>query len=163
GISWLLERVLPLAEPVHVSIVGNVDHEFQRRAPRLYLRHREWFKGCVDDLQAYYDGAAAVFLPVVAGHGLGIQTLGGVPTGAARTARRLGFRGMAIDLGKIDTLRLADSPSLFARHIDAVSGEVAQSRAANAAPAGAMASRRAGADRKAPLAEAQRASRAQSS
>jgi glycosyltransferase involved in cell wall biosynthesis len=129
GVSWLLERVLPLARPVHLAIVGNVDHEFQTRAPSLYLRHRDWFKGRAHDLQRYYDAAAAVLLPVVAGHGLSIKTLEALQSGAPLIATQKAFRGMAIDLDRIENLRRADSPALFARHIDEVSGEAAQGEA----------------------------------
>jgi glycosyltransferase involved in cell wall biosynthesis len=118
GIAWLLERVLPLAGQVRLEIIGNIDEEVRERAPGLYLRHRDWFKGRVDDLQRFYDNAAAVLLPVMAGHGLAIKTVEALESGAPLIATPLAFRGMAIDLSKIDNLRLADSPRVFARHIN---------------------------------------------
>jgi glycosyltransferase involved in cell wall biosynthesis len=123
SIAWLLEQVLPHTDPVQLAIVGNVDGEFQERAPRLYERHRQAFKGRVKNLQSYYDRAVAVLLPTVAGHGLAIKTVEALESGAPLIATSLAFRGMAIDLGKIANLRLADTPVLFARHISEVNAE----------------------------------------
>jgi hypothetical protein len=83
SVCWLLERVLPLAEPVHLAIVGNIDSELKARAPRLYAHHKHAFKGRVDDTQGCYDAAAGVLLPVVAGHGLAIKTVEALQSGGA--------------------------------------------------------------------------------
>ena len=141
SIAWLLERVLPLAEPIHLAIVGNVDHELQRRAPGLYQRHKHAFKGRVDDLQGYYDAAAGVLLPVVAGHGLAIKTVEALQSGAPLIATPMAFRGMAIDAGRIENVRLADQPLAFAQHLDEVSAAAARAEAVRLAGADAAAAR----------------------
>jgi polysaccharide biosynthesis protein PslH len=139
SICWLLERVLPLAEPVNLAIVGNIDHELEARAPGLYRRHKDAFKGRVDDLGGYYDTAAAVLLPVVAGHGLAIKTVEALQSGAPLIATRMAFRGMGIKLDEIDNLRLADQPALFARHIDEVGAAAAKAETLRLARAEAAA------------------------
>jgi glycosyltransferase involved in cell wall biosynthesis len=141
SIAWLLERVLPLAEPIHLAIVGNVDHELQTRAPGLYQRHRHAFKGRVDDLQGYYDAAAGVLLPVVAGHGLAIKTVEALQSGAPLIATRMAFRGMAVDAGGIENVRLADQPLAFAQHLDEVSAAAARAEAVRLAGADTAAAR----------------------
>jgi glycosyltransferase involved in cell wall biosynthesis len=129
GVSWLLERVLPFADPVRVEIVGNVDQEFKARAPGLYLRHKHCFKGRVEDLQSHYGTAVAVLLPVVAGHGLAIKTVEAMESGAPLIATPLAFRGMAIDPAKIDNVRLADEPRAFARHINEINAAASEAQA----------------------------------
>jgi glycosyltransferase involved in cell wall biosynthesis len=144
GIAWLLERVLPLAEPVNLAIVGNVDHELQARAPGLYQRYSHAFKGRTDDLQGYYDAAAAVLLPVVAGHGLAIKTVEALQSGAPLIATRLAFRGMALDPETIENVRLADQPMAFAQHLNEVSAAAARADAVRLAGAEAAARRQNG-------------------
>jgi glycosyltransferase involved in cell wall biosynthesis len=141
SIAWLLERVLPLAEPIHLAIVGNIDQELKARAPALYKQHKECFKGRVEDLQGYYDAAAGVLLPVVAGHGLAIKTVEALQSGAPLVATRTAFRGMAIDPEGIENVRLADDPFDFARHIDEVSVATAKAEAMRQAGTGAAARR----------------------
>jgi glycosyltransferase involved in cell wall biosynthesis len=142
SIAWLLERVLALAEPINLAIVGNIDHEFQARAPGLYRRHRDAFKGRVDDLEGFYDAAAAVLLPVVAGHGLAIKTVEALQSGAPLIATRMAFRGMAIEADRIENVRLADQPLEFAQHLDEVSAAAARAEAVRLAGAEAAAARR---------------------
>jgi glycosyltransferase involved in cell wall biosynthesis len=135
SIAWLLERVMPLAEPVNLAIVGNVDHELQTRAPGLYQRYSHAFKGRIDDLQGFYDAAAAVLLPVVAGHGLAIKTVEALQSGAPLIATRLAFRGMAVNPETIENVRLADQPMAFAQHLSEVSAAAARAEAVRLAGA----------------------------
>jgi glycosyltransferase involved in cell wall biosynthesis len=139
SICWLLERVMPLAEPINLAIIGNIDRELEARAPGLYGRHKDAFKGRVDDLSGYYDTAAAVLLPVVAGHGLAIKTVEALQSGAPLIATRMAFRGMEVNLDEIENLRLADQPALFARHINEVNAAAAKAEALRLARAEAAA------------------------
>jgi glycosyltransferase involved in cell wall biosynthesis len=143
SITWLLERVLPLADPINLAIVGNVDHEVRDRAPGLYQQHKACFKGRVDELQGYYGTAAAVLLPIVAGHGLAIKTVEAMQSGAPLIATRMAFRGMSVDPRQIDNVHLADDPLAFARHLDEVSAAAAKAEAARLAGVGVFARRRA--------------------
>jgi polysaccharide biosynthesis protein PslH len=144
SIAWLLERVLPLTEPIRLAIVGNVDQELKARAPALHAQHKACFKGRVDDLQGYYDAAAGVLLPVVAGHGLAIKTVEALQSGAPLVATRMAFRGMAFDPDSIENVRLADDPFDFARHIDELSAATAAAEAVRQAATSAAARRQTG-------------------
>ena len=82
-----------------------------------------------------------MLLPVVAGHGLAIKTVEALQSGAPLIATPMAFRGMAIDAGRIENVRLADQPLAFAQHLDEVSAAAARAEAVRLAGADAAAAR----------------------
>src|SRR5262249_22532514 len=117
SVSWFLDRVYPLISDIRVKIVGNINEGFAGLAPGVYARYREMFIGRVDDVAEYYDNAAAILLPTIAGHGLSIKTIEAMATGAQLVATPQAFRGINVDPMSLDNVRLAVGPIDFARHI----------------------------------------------
>jgi glycosyltransferase involved in cell wall biosynthesis len=115
SVAWFLEYVYPLFPDIELKIVGRIDEIFRLLAPKTLERYRSLFIGRVDDLSPYYDGATAVLLPIVAGHGLSIKTVEAMSTGVPLVALPLAFRGMRIDVAKLDNVWLANDAPGFAR------------------------------------------------
>lgn len=115
SVAWFLENVYPLIPDIELKIVGRVDEIFRLRAPKTLERYRSLFIGRVDDLNPYYNGATAVLLPIVAGHGLSIKTVEAMSTGVPLVTLPLAFRGMRIDVAKLDNVWLANDAPGFAR------------------------------------------------
>jgi glycosyltransferase involved in cell wall biosynthesis len=116
GLSWFLQEVLPLAPGVPVQILGNIDREFQSRAPDLYRAHAAHFRGRVEaeDLHAAYRGASAVLLPATAGHGISIKTIEALSCGAPLIATPLAFRGLGIAMTGLPHVTVTEVGAAFA-------------------------------------------------
>jgi glycosyltransferase involved in cell wall biosynthesis len=115
SVAWFLENVYPLASDVDLKIVGRVDEIFRILDPETLERYGSVFVGRVNDLNDYYDNATAVLLPIIAGHGLSIKTLEAMSTGVSLVATPLAFRGMRVDVTKLDNVWLAQDAPNFAR------------------------------------------------
>ncbi|MCX7900516.1 MAG: glycosyltransferase family 4 protein, partial [Methylocystis sp.] len=114
SVKWLLETVAPLAPVARVSIYGNIDGGVKRRARALYEKHRDLFKGRVDDIGAVYANAGCVLLPTVEGHGLSIKAVEALSCGAPLVATPLAFRGMGVDPRQLRNVALAEDAAQFA-------------------------------------------------
>jgi glycosyltransferase involved in cell wall biosynthesis len=136
SLVWFLKEVLPLAPDVPVRIFGNIDCEIQRGAPSLFKAHAGLFRGRVEveDLHDAYRTAAAVLLPVTAGHGISIKTIEALSSGAPLIATPLAFRGLGIDAAALPNVTVAEDAGGFAtalrrvyadRHLSGASRESA--------------------------------------
>ncbi|MFZ0496478.1 MAG: glycosyltransferase [Methylocella sp.] len=116
GLVWFLKEVLPLAPGVPVQIFGNIDRQIQWGAPGLFKAHAGLFRGRVEveDLRAAYRNAAAVLLPVTAGHGISIKTVEALSCGAPLIATPLAFRGLGIDAACLPNVTVAEGAAGFA-------------------------------------------------
>lgn len=114
GLVWFLTEVLPLAPDVSVQILGNIDREVRRRAPKLFKRYAALFRGRVEDLDAAYARAAAVLLPTTRGHGISIKTIEAMSSGAPLIATPHAFRGLSLDLAALGNVTLAANAAAFA-------------------------------------------------
>jgi polysaccharide biosynthesis protein PslH len=114
GVAWFLSEVMPHIPEVPVKIIGNIDREFRRRAPRMFGKYTALFKGYVADLQKVYADAAAVLLPITEGFGISIKTIEALSSGAPLIATPLAFRGMGIDPTKLGNVTIASDPMGFA-------------------------------------------------
>ena len=114
GISWFLQDVLPLTPGVTVKIIGNIDREFQRRAPGLFKQNAGLFLGRIDDLGAAYANAATILLPTTQGHGISIKTIEAMSSGAPLIATKHAFRGLGFDPARLANVTLASDAASFA-------------------------------------------------
>jgi len=117
AIAWFLTEVMPHVPDAPVKIIGNIDQEFRRRAPKLFRQRAALFTGYTQDLNKAYGNAAAVLLPVTEGFGISIKTIEALSTGAPLIATKLAFRGMGIDPAKLANVTLASDPLAFAAAI----------------------------------------------
>lgn len=123
GLSWFLEEVAPRLGGVPVKIIGNIDREFRRRAPRLFREYAAIFQGYAEDLNEAYGRSAAVLLPATEGYGISIKTIEALSSGAPLIATPLAFRGMGIDPASLSNVTLASDAAAFAAAIRAVAEE----------------------------------------
>jgi polysaccharide biosynthesis protein PslH len=123
GISWFLREVLPLVPDTPIKIVGNIDQQFRRRAPRLFRKHAAMFTGYAEDLDRSYAEAAAVLLPTTEGFGISIKTIEALSSGAPLIATPLAFRGMNIDPTKLTNVIFANDAASFAAAIRRVKSD----------------------------------------
>jgi polysaccharide biosynthesis protein PslH len=114
GVAWFLTEVMPHIRDLPVKIIGNIDQEFRRRAPRMFSKHAALFKGYVGDLNKVYADAGAVLLPITQGFGISIKTIEALSSGAPLIATPLAFRGMGIDPARLNNVALASDPLSFA-------------------------------------------------
>lgn len=112
-VIWFLEEVLPLFPEIDLAIYGSVDRAVAARRPDLFTRHRDVFKGRVDDLPSVYAQAGIVLLPSRAGHGLSIKAVEALSSGARIVATRHAFRGMSLDMRDFPNVLTADEPVAF--------------------------------------------------
>ena len=117
GITWFLTEVMPHVGDTPVKIIGNIDQEFRRRAPKFFRQHAALFTGYTGELNKAYDNAAAVLLPVTEGFGISIKTIEALSSGAPLIATKLAFRGMGIDPATLANVTLASDPLEFAAAI----------------------------------------------
>jgi glycosyltransferase involved in cell wall biosynthesis len=117
GVAWFLTEVLPHVPDAPVKIIGNIDQEFRRSAPKLFRQHAALFTGYTGDLNKAYADAAAVLLPVTEGFGISIKAIEALSGGAPLIATKLAFRGMGIDPAKLANVTLMSDPQGFAAAI----------------------------------------------
>jgi len=125
SLVWFLKEVLPLAPGVPVRILGNIDCEIQRGAPGLFKVHAGLFRGRVEveDLHDAYRTAAAVLLPVTAGHGISIKAIEALSCGAPLIATPLAFRGLGIDAATLPNVTVTEDAAGFATALRRVYGD----------------------------------------
>jgi glycosyltransferase involved in cell wall biosynthesis len=114
SVEWFLSKILPRAGDVRVAIVGNVDAALRKHNPALYERHRDLFRGRVDDVGAIYANAKLVLLPTSEGHGLSIKAVEALSSGLPLIATPPAFRGMKVDPAGLANVTLAASAEAFA-------------------------------------------------
>jgi polysaccharide biosynthesis protein PslH len=114
GVSWFLNEVMPHVADAPIRIIGNMDQEFRRRAPKLFRKHAKFFMGYAGDLNRVYAEAAAVLLPITEGYGISIKTIEALSSGAPLIATKLAFRGMGIDPTNLANVSLASDALQFA-------------------------------------------------
>lgn len=117
GVAWFLTEVMPHIPDTPVKIIGNIDQEFRRRAPKLFRERAALFTGYTEDLNKAYGDAAAVLLPVTEGFGISIKTIEALSSGVPLIATKLAFRGMGIEPAKLANVTLASDPLDFAAAI----------------------------------------------
>jgi polysaccharide biosynthesis protein PslH len=139
SLVWFLKEVLPLAPGVPVRILGNIDRQIRKGTPGLFKAHAGLFRGRVEveDLHDAYRTAAAVLLPVTAGHGISIKTIEALSCGAPLIATPLAFRGLGIDAATVPNVTVAEDAAGFAtalrrvyadRHLPGANRESAATR-----------------------------------
>jgi glycosyltransferase involved in cell wall biosynthesis len=114
GVEWFLTEILPKAPGIPVRIIGNIDEEFSRKAPRLRKAHASLFRGQVRDLGETYRNAGTILLPTKMGHGISIKTVEAMSSGAPLIATSHAFRGMGLDPAGLANVTLADDSTSFA-------------------------------------------------
>jgi glycosyltransferase involved in cell wall biosynthesis len=119
SVEWFLSEILPRASGVRVAIVGNIDAALRKHNPALYERHRELFRGRVDDVDAVYANAKLVLLPTSEGHGLSIKAVEALSSGLPLIATPQAFRGMQVDPARLANVAVAAKAEAFAAALGA--------------------------------------------
>jgi glycosyltransferase involved in cell wall biosynthesis len=129
SVEWFLSEILPRADDVKVAIVGNVDAALRRHNPALHERHRELFRGRVEDVAAVYANAKLVLLPTSEGHGLSIKAVEALSSGLPLIATPQAFRGMQVDPARLANVAVAAAAEAFAAALRAAAGRPPASEA----------------------------------
>jgi glycosyltransferase involved in cell wall biosynthesis len=129
SVEWFLSEILPRAGDVQVAIVGNVDAALRKHNTALYERHRNLFRGRVEDVGEVYAKAALVLLPTSEGHGLSIKAVEALSSGLPLIATPQAFRGMQLEPKTLANVTLAETAQDFAGALRAVASRASPSEA----------------------------------
>jgi hypothetical protein len=129
SLAWFLKRVWPKVEslPYHLTIIGNIDRSFKE-----YSHLKVTFAGMVDDLQAAYQQAGLIVLPITNGGGIAIKSLEALQTELPIVCTPHAMRGLPLRVQQLlpgsltdhdmvnDLTYLACSPAALAARRDQV-------------------------------------------
>jgi hypothetical protein len=94
-LTWFLKVVWPRVThlPYNLTIVGTINRYFEGSSfPNVH------FAGIVDDLQAYYQSADLVILPITNGGGIAIKTLEAIQAELPIVCTRHAMRGLPFEV-----------------------------------------------------------------
>lgn len=114
GVRWFIRYVLPIVHSQRPDAVFDVVGarppadliELDHKLPYVHVT------GYVEDLQPYYQGAALMVVPLLAGGGMRVKILNAMAQGIPLVSTTLGYEG--IDAEPDRHLLAADAPDLFA-------------------------------------------------
>jgi hypothetical protein len=129
SLAWFLKRVWPKIKslPYQLTIIGNINRSFED-----YSHPNVKFAGLVDDLQAEYQRANLILLPITNGGGIAIKSLEAIQTELPIVCTPHAMRGLPLmvqqalpgsltDIDMVNDLtELACNPSALAARRDRV-------------------------------------------
>jgi glycosyltransferase involved in cell wall biosynthesis len=135
SLAWFLKAVWPkVAElPYQLTIVGNINRSFE-----TYSHPKVTFAGLVEDLEAAYNQADLIILPITNGGGIAIKTLEAIQAELPIVCTRHAMRGLPVQVqsllpGTLTSSELVDDLTRLISSSEALTSRRQQVRMAHQA------------------------------